>query len=66
MQIHRLAVALIVLASVAACGDQATPPPTPIATGPISLPGERASSHALTLPPDEWAGPGRQTAEAPR
>ena len=40
------------------------------APGDLQLPGARpASTAALNVPPDEWAGPGRsspQTAEAPR
>ena len=57
-----LLVALAVLASVAGCN--AGPTPSPTATGPIALPGERPANAALTVPPDEWARL-TQTAQAP-
>jgi hypothetical protein len=57
-----LLVALAVLASVAACNRGLTP--SPIASGPIALPGERPASPSLATPPDEWAAPPRQTAQA--
>jgi hypothetical protein len=62
MQPLRLLVALAVLAGVAACDTG--PKPTPTATGPIALPGERPANAALSTPPDEWAAPPRQTAQA--
>jgi hypothetical protein len=58
----RLLAVLALLTGVAACGD-VDPSPTPIAASPISLPGERAQSAALSAPPDEWASP-RQTTQA--
>jgi len=57
-----LFVALAALAGVAACDPGPTPSPT--ATGPIALPGERPANPSLAAPPDEWAAPPRQTAQA--
>jgi hypothetical protein len=54
--------ALALLTGVAACDPG--PKPTPTATGPIALPGERPASAALSTPPDEWARP-TETAQAP-
>jgi len=62
MQWFRLIAAVAVLASLAACDR--SPSPSPTATGPIALPGERPASPALATPPDEWARP-TQTAQAP-
>ena len=64
MQPLKLLVALAVLAGVAAC-DRG-PSLSPVAAGPIALPGERPASAALSTPPDEWARPPRQTAQAGR
>ena len=62
MKRFSLLAALGVLASVAACDTG--PKPTPTATGPIALPGERPANAALSTPPDEWAAPLPQTARA--
>ena len=62
MQCFRLLAALAVLVGLAAC-DRG-PSPSPTATGPIALPGERPANAALSTPPDEWARPPRQTAMA--
>jgi hypothetical protein len=64
MQCLRLLAALVVLATMAACNSG--PAPSPTATGPIALPGERPANAALSTPPDEWARPPRQTAQANR
>jgi len=64
MQHVRLLAALAVLAGAAACTSG--PAPSPTAAGPIALPGERPASAALTTPPDQWARPPRQTAQAGR
>ena len=61
MRLINLLVALAVLAGAAACDPG--PKPSPTASGPIALPGERPANAALTIPPDEWARP-TQTAQA--
>jgi hypothetical protein len=61
MQSFRFLALLALLNSLAACNSG--PPPTPVAAGPFSLPGERSSNAALATPPDEWTGP-KQTAQA--
>jgi hypothetical protein len=63
MQCFRLLAALVVLTGLAACSSG--PAPSPTATGPIALPGERPANAALTIPPDEWTRP-TQTAQANR
>jgi hypothetical protein len=61
MQLFRLLTTLAVLVSVAACDASRG---TPIAAGPVALPGERPANAALTTPPDEWVAPPKQTAQA--
>jgi hypothetical protein len=63
MQPVNLLAALAVLATVAACDPG--PAPTPVTASRVVLPGERSANASLATPPDEWAAPPRQTAQAP-